>query len=244
MKRPDISAPATATGLGLLTLAATLFAAILAGLLLVSALASASPETSGAPVPASASTPAPASALPTVAPNPPAPNFTLDDQDGRAVSLADYTGKIVVLEWTNYDCPFVQRHAKAGTMRELAEKYKAQGIVWLAVNSTKSATREKDRDWIASNRLPYPILEDFNGKVGHAYGALTTPHMFVINAKGRIVYQGAIDDDRRMSGKATVNFVDQALSALTAGKAITVDRTQPYGCSVKYRDQEPAKQTS
>jgi len=179
--------------------------------------------------------PAPASPLPHVAPTPVAPNFTLQDQTGHAVSLIDFTGKVVVLEWINYQCPFVKFHAAAGTMRSLAEKYKAQGVVWLGINSTKTATRAKDREWIEQNKLPYPVLEDFEGTIGHAYGAKTTPHMFVINKEGRIVYQGAIDDDRRIEGKATVNYVDQALTALLAGKPIAQERTEPYGCSVKYR---------
>jgi len=167
---------------------------------------------------------------------PAAPDFTLSDQDGHATSLAAYRGKIVVLEWTNYECPFVQHHAAAGTMRKLEEKYRGQGVVWLAINSTGHASRESDRDWIAQNKLPYPILEDFEGRVGHAYGAKTTPHMFIVDPQGRLVYAGAIDDDRRLAGSPKVNYVDVALGELVAGKPLTVENNEPYGCSVKYRD--------
>lgn len=164
-----------------------------------------------------------------------APAFTLPDQDGKAHSLADYAGKIVVLEWTNYECPFVKYHGEKGTMKALAEKYAGQGVVWLAINSTKHATREKDREWIAQHELPYPVLEDFDGTVGKAYGAKTTPHMFVIAPDGAIAYDGAIDDDNRIAGKATVNHVEQALAALAAGQKVATARTAPYGCSVKYK---------
>jgi len=175
-------------------------------------------------------------ALPAAVPaQEPAPAFTLMNQEGRPVSLADYAGKVVVLEWTNYECPFVKHHAAAGTMKALAAKWGGQGIVWLAVNSTKHATRAGDAAWIAANALPYPILEDFDGRVGHAYGARTTPHLFVVGRDGKLAYHGAIDDDRRLDGKSTVNYVEQALAELTAGKPVSVPATEPYGCSVKYR---------
>lgn len=165
-----------------------------------------------------------------------APAFTLMNQDGKPVSLADYAGKIVVLEWTNYECPFVKHHAAVGTMKTLAAKWGGRGVVWLAINSTGHATREGDVAWIAANALPYPILEDFDGRVGHAYDALTTPHMFVIGRDGRLAYHGAIDDDRRLAGKPTLNYVEQALAELTAGRPVSVPATEPYGCSVKYRE--------
>lgn len=163
-----------------------------------------------------------------------APAFTLMNQEGRPVSLADYAGRIVVLEWTNYECPFVKHHAAVGTTKALAGKWREQGVVWLAVNSTKHATRELDAAWIASSALPYPILEDFDGKVGHAYGARTTPHLFIVGKDGRLAYRGAIDDDRRLAGKPAVNYVEQALAELTAGKPVSRPATEPYGCSVKY----------
>lgn len=169
------------------------------------------------------------------APGSVAPAFALPDQDGKTVRLADFAGKIVVLEWTNDECPYVKHHGAQGTMRALAEKYRERGVVWLAVNSTKHATREKNRGWIAQNKLPYPVLEDFEGTTGKAYGAKTTPHMFVIDASGKIAYAGAIDDDARLGGKPTVNYVEQALAELTAGKPVSTARTNPYGCSVKYK---------
>lgn len=169
------------------------------------------------------------------APGSVAPAFALPDQDGKTVRLADFAGKIVVLEWTNYECPYVKHHGAQGTMKTLAEKYRERGVVWLAINSTKHATREKNREWRAQNKLPYPVLEDFEGTTGKAYGAKTTPHMFVIDAAGKIAYAGAIDDDARLDGKPTVNYVEQALAELTAGKAVSVAKTNPYGCSVKYK---------
>ncbi len=166
----------------------------------------------------------------------PAPAFTLMNQEGKPVSLADYAGKIVVLEWTNYECPFVKHHATAGTMKSLAGKWADKGVVWLAVNSTQHATRALDAAWIAATGLPYPVLEDFDGRVGHAYGARTTPHLFIVGKDGRLAYEGAIDDDRRLAGKPAVNYVEQALAELTAGKPVSVPATDPYGCSVKYRE--------
>lgn len=161
----------------------------------------------------------------------PAPAFSLEDQDGKAVNLADLKGKIVVLEWTNPDCPFVQRHYQADTMTmtKLASKYKDSGVVWLAINSTNYMGRDKYKAWIKEHNLPYAILDDHTGAVGKTYGAKTTPHMFVIDKTGTIAYQGAIDDQ---AGK--VNYVAQALEELLAGKAVTIPETKPYGCSVKY----------
>lgn len=182
-------------------------------------------------LPVAATAQAPAAAAPEAA-----PAFTLMDQNGKPVGLADYAGKLVVLEWTNYECPFVKHHAAAGTMKALADKWREQGVVWLAVNSTKHATRERDAAWIAANALPYPVLEDFDGKVGHAYGARTTPHLFIVGKDGKLAYRGAIDDDRRLAGKPTVNYVEQALAELTAGKPVSLPATEPYGCSVKYRE--------
>lgn len=165
-----------------------------------------------------------------------APAFSLPDQDGRGHNLADYAGKIVVLEWLNPECPFVKFHGGKGTMRTLAEKYKGQGVVWLAVNSTKHGTRDADRAWIAEQKLPYPVLEDFDGKVGRAYGAKTTPHMFVIGRDGALAYQGAIDDDNRIQGAPKTNYVEAALAALVAGQPVATAQTTPYGCSVKYKE--------
>jgi len=165
-----------------------------------------------------------------------APEFTLKNFDGKEVSLSDYTGKIVVLEWFNYECPFVIYHyEKVTTMVELANKYKDKDVVWLAVNSTKHLTTEKNKNFAENYKLSYPILDDRSGKVGRAYSAKTTPHMFIINTKGNIVYDGAIDNSpmgRKKEG--VINYVDKALAELTGGKAISTPKTKPYGCSVKY----------
>jgi peroxiredoxin len=165
-----------------------------------------------------------------------APQFTLKNYDGKEVSLSDYAGKIVVLEWFNYECPFVKYHyEKPKTMASLAAKYKDKDVVWLAVNSTKHLKTEKNKAFAEEHKLGYPILDDRSGKVGRAYSAKTTPHMFIIDAKGRIVYDGGIDNSPMGSKKEkAVNYVDKALVELTAGKAVSIPKTKPYGCSVKY----------
>ncbi len=164
-----------------------------------------------------------------------APAFTVKDQDGRDVDLATLRGKIVVLEWTNPDCPFVQRHYRAKTMSTLADRFKDRDVVWLAVNSTNYMDATKGRAWRAQQGFSYPILDDHAGTVGHAYGAKTTPHMFVIDKTGTVVYQGAIDDDAAGASEGSArNYVAEALDAVTAGQAVRVAETKPYGCSVKY----------
>ncbi|MHC4982611.1 MAG: protein-disulfide reductase DsbD domain-containing protein [Planctomycetota bacterium] len=166
---------------------------------------------------------------------PPAPAFALADQDGSEVSLADFAGKVVVLEWINPDCPFVRRHhVKRKTMVELAGKYAEKGVVWLAANSTHYMDRQASKKWHSAWELPYPILVDTDGEVGRAYAAKTTPHMFVIDQAGGIVYQGAIDSDPSGKDPSCVNYVDAALEELLAGKPVGRPRTRPYGCSVKY----------
>jgi len=164
-----------------------------------------------------------------------APAFTLEDQTGKKVSLSDFTGNVVVLEWINPDCPFVQRHAQAKTMATLSEKYKGQGVVWIGINSTNYMNGEANRKWVADKGLSYVVLDDHEGTVGRAYAARTTPHMFVIDKSGTLVYQGAIDDDPSGNkGASANNYVDAALTEVLAGKAITAPQTKPYGCSVKY----------
>jgi peroxiredoxin len=176
-----------------------------------------------------------AAAPPAAAVGAAAPAFTLVDQTGRSVSLGDYAGKVVVLEWVNPDCPSVQRHAKARTMAALAEKYGGD-VAWLAVNSTNYMDAEDNRKWAEKNGLSYPILDDQDGRVARAFGARTTPHMYVIDREGRLAYQGAIDDDPSGDKPAKVNYVDRALGELVAGKAVSAPQTKPYGCSVKYSD--------
>ena len=164
----------------------------------------------------------------------PAPDFTLEDQNGKEISLSDFEGKVVVLEWINWDCPFVQRHYESGTMSDLAEAYPNEDVVWLAINSTHYATSDKDKEWIEKYDLPYPILSDPSGEVGKAYGAKTTPHMYIIDPSGTLVYNGGIDDDPQGSSNSPTPYVKQALEQVVAGDPVTVAETQPYGCSVKY----------
>jgi peroxiredoxin len=165
-----------------------------------------------------------------------APEFTAKDQDGREVDLAKLRGKVVVLEWTNPDCPFVQRHYRAKTMSTLADRFSGKDVVWLAVNSTNYMDAAKDRAWRSEQGFSYPILDDSAGTVGGAYGAKTTPHMFVIDKTGRVVYQGAIDDDAAGGNEASArNYVAEALDDVTTGKPVRVAETKPYGCSVKYK---------
>ncbi len=164
------------------------------------------------------------------------PEFTLKNYTGNPVSLSYYKGKIVVLEWFSYECPFVRYHyEQANTMTDLAKKYKNKNVVWLAINSTKHLTAERGREFARKHSIEYPILDDSAGKVGHAYEAKTTPHMFIIDSGGTLVYDGAIDNaPLGHSSEEYVNYVDKALAELTTDKEITTPKTKPYGCSVKY----------
>lgn len=165
-----------------------------------------------------------------------APAFTLNNYDGKKVSLSDFKGKIIVVEWLNYECPFVKYHyEKAKTMINLANKYKDKNVVWVAINSTSHQETAKNEEFAKQFKIPYPILDDRDGKTGRAYGATRTPGMFIIDTKGNIVYSGAIDNSPM--GKKTegvVNYVDNVLGEVIAGKAVSVPVTEPYGCTVKY----------
>lgn len=165
-----------------------------------------------------------------------ASEFTLKSFDGKTVSLSDYKGKIVVLEWFNLDCPSVKYHYDtATTMFDLANKYEDKNVVWLAINSTANTTSKKNKKFARKHKLPYLILDDRSGEVGRAYGAKTTPHMYIIDSNGYIVYKGAIDNSPMGSQKeGLINYVDKALAELTTGKAVSIQGTKPYGCSVKY----------
>ncbi|MEN8126357.1 MAG: thioredoxin family protein [Planctomycetota bacterium] len=168
-----------------------------------------------------------------------APDFTLKDLAGNDVQLSKLKGKIVVLEWTNYDCPFVKAHYndKTKTTRDLAKKYADKDVIWLTINSTHYATAETIRAWAEKHQLKHAVLIDSNGKVGKLYKAKTTPHLFVIDKTGKIAYQGAIDNAPRgkvPEGAEKVNYVDKALTELLEDKPVTVAKTKPYGCSVKY----------
>lgn len=164
-----------------------------------------------------------------------APAFTLQDLDGKTVSLADFQGKPVVLEWINPNCPFSRRHSEAKTMVTTADKH--PDAVWLGINSTNA----KHGDFLApdahkafneKNGIDYAVLYDSSGQVGRAYGAKTTPHMIVVDKDGKVAYNGAIDEGAMSGGKG--NHVDAALTALAAGKSPDPSTTKPYGCSVKY----------
>lgn len=174
----------------------------------------------------------------------PAPGFTLKDTNGKAVSLNDYKGKTVVLEWNNPECPFVKKHYESSNMQSLQSKYTKDGVVWLTVSSTEPAHPEyKNPDVMnallkASNASPSAYLMDESGATGKVYGARTTPHMYIINGEGTLVYAGGIDDKRSANIadiKIAKNYVAAALDELKAGKSVSVSTSTPYGCSVKYK---------
>jgi peroxiredoxin len=167
----------------------------------------------------------------------PAPAFTLKDESGKEHSLAQYKGKVVVLEWTNPGCPFVQRHYTANTMQKTFGGYDAQKVVWLAVDSTATNAPEKSAAWKKEKGFTFPVLQDPSGQVGKQYAAKTTPHMYVIDAQGVLRYEGAIDDDPRGNKKAgtPTNYVKGAVDALLSGKPVPSATTEAYGCSVKYK---------
>ena len=164
-----------------------------------------------------------------------APDFELTDQNGAPHKLSDYRGKVVVLEWTNPQCPFVQRHYSDGntTMIDLQKEF-GDDVVWMAVDSSHFVTAESASAWAEKKGIGYPILLDASGEVGQTYGAKTTPHMFVIGADGALLYDGAIDDDAPGKSDAPTNFVAAAVESALAGEPVETAKTKPYGCSVKY----------
>ena len=167
----------------------------------------------------------------------PAPNFTLKDQDGKLVTLNEFKDKVVVLEWFNDGCPFVQKWYKNGDMNKIAADYQAKGVVWLAVNSTGTADVAHNKVAAAQFDMLRPVLDDSTGEVGKLYGAQTTPQMYVIN-KGPMAYDGAIDStvstDVEDIAKST-NYVKAALDRVLADKPVEKAVTKSYGCSVKYK---------
>lgn len=172
-----------------------------------------------------------------------APAFELPDVNGEVHSLEQYAGKIVVLEWTNYDCPFVKKFYSVGAMQGWQEKYTGEGIVWLSICSSAPGKQGNftQEEWLErigkSGVKATAVLLDVDGKTGKAYGASNTPHIYVIDQEGKLVYQGAIDDKRSANPddiKDARNYLKEVLSALDAGKDIEVDKTKAYGCSVKY----------
>jgi peroxiredoxin len=172
-----------------------------------------------------------------------APNFKLVDSNGKEHSLSDFKGKLVVLEWINFDCPFVQKHYNSKNMQSLQLKYTKQDVIWLTVcSSTEAKQSNFTNDEINSRSKKHnakftAYLIDANGKVGKMYGAKTTPHMYIINKDGKLVYAGGIDDKASTDLEdinGAKNYVSLALDELLAGKNVSVQSSKPYGCSVKY----------
>ena len=175
-----------------------------------------------------------------------APEFTLASTNGKPVKLPDFKGQYVVLEWTNPGCPFVRKHYESGNMPSTQKLAKEQGIVWLAINSTETASGDylepsKLAQWINADHkgMPSAILMDQDGIVGKAYGARTTPHMYIINPQGTLVYAGGIDSipsARKEDIDKAMNYVKAALTDIKARRPIAQASTKPYGCSIKYKD--------
>lgn len=172
-----------------------------------------------------------------------APAFTSTATTGKPVSLADHRGKIVVLEWTNHDCPYVRKHYETDNMQALQKDATAQGVIWLTIISSAPDTQghvsASQADELTTSRKASPtaVLLDPTGAVGKMYGATNTPHMYVIDTAGTLVYAGAIDDrptTRRKDVQSARNYVRDALQAVAAGQPVKTPVTRAYGCSVKY----------
>jgi hypothetical protein len=174
----------------------------------------------------------------------PAPDFSLTDIAGKTHRLSEYRGKTVVLEWVNPECPFVRKHYnQSGNLPKLQQTYTAGGIVWLSINSAAAGKQgdfapERVQQWMQEvHAAPTHYFRDQDGAVGHLYGAKTTPHLFIVNPEGVLVYAGGIDSiasaDPADIAKAT-NYVDAAMADLKAGRPVAHANTKPYGCSVKY----------
>ena len=174
----------------------------------------------------------------------PAPAFTLTDTKGKQHNLADFKGKHVVLEWVNFGCPFVKKHYESGNMQSTQKKAVDKGVVWLSVCSSAEGKQGHmdPADWneeIADRKLASTaVLIDESGAVGKTYGAKTTPHMYIVNPDGILIYKGAIDD-KPSTNKDDIpgarNYVLAALDESMAGKPVSTASTQSYGCSVKYK---------
>lgn len=172
-----------------------------------------------------------------------APDFTLTDSSGTSHNLSDFKGKVVVLEWVNHGCPFVVKHYSPGNMQGLQAESTGKGVVWLSICSSAEGKQGyyTAEGWQKLNAekggKATAILLDPEGTVGKLYGAKTTPHMYVINAEGTLVYQGAMDDKPSTDSDdipGAKNYVKAALDEVLAGKPVTTGQTKPYGCSVKY----------
>ena len=172
-----------------------------------------------------------------------APDFELTDTSGKPVKLSDFKGRFVVLEWTNPGCPFVVKHYGTQSMQALQKEAAAKNVVWLSISSTARGHADylepaglsaQYKGW---GSAPTALLMDDSGKTGKAYGARTTPHMYVVDPKGLLVYAGGIDDKRSSDPedvKTAKNFVRVALNESLAGKPVSTPSATPYGCSVKY----------
>ena len=176
-----------------------------------------------------------------------APGFSALDTAGKSHKLSDFKGKLVVLEWTNPGCPFVRKHYSgdaSGNMQSLQKEFTGKGVVWLAINSTETGSADylvpaKLAGWMGEKQAqPSATLMDESGKIGQLYSAKTTPHMYIINPQGVLVYAGSIDSvaSARVDDiKTATNYIRQGLSEALGGKAISMANTRPYGCSVKYK---------
>lgn len=173
-----------------------------------------------------------------------APEITLTDTAGKTVRLSDFKGKHVVLEWNNPGCPFVRKHYNSANMQTLQKEAAGKGVVWLAVNSTEKSHQDYMTPavlakWMFDQQAaPTATLMDEAGEAGKAYGARTTPHMYVVNPQGVLVYAGGIDSIPSASAddiKTATNYVRQTMNEVVAGKPVSMPTTRPYGCSVKYK---------
>ena len=172
-----------------------------------------------------------------------APDFTATDSNGKVHKLSEYAGKYVVLEWTNRGCPYTQKHYNSGNMQRLQKEWTGRGVIWLTVVSSAPGkqgyvTATDENSYVNEVKAaPTAVLLDPTGALGHLYDAKTTPHMYIVNPQGTLIYNGAIDD-RATTDVADVNgaknYVSLALEEAMAGKTISAPATRPYGCSVKY----------
>ena len=178
-----------------------------------------------------------------------APDFTLADTSGKTVKLSDFKGKHVVLEWNNPGCPYVRRHYDSANMQTLQKEVTGKNVIWLAVNSTADshpdylAAAQLGRWMVQQKAAPTATLMDEDGKVGQTYGARTTPHMYLVDPQGMLIYAGGIDNlpsARGAEQKSATNYVRQGVNEALAGKTLSKPVTAPYGCSVKYKNASPA----
>ena len=173
----------------------------------------------------------------------PAPDFAVKDAKGGKVSLAELKGKVVVLEWNNFGCPFVVKHYSSKNMQKLQETYTAKNVVWVTINSGSKASGSylEPAEYVKKaeeqgSKATHLVVDEL-GVLGKTYGAKTTPHMYVIDANGTLVYNGAIDSKKSTDAAdiaSSTNHVAQALDEILAGKPVSTAKTEPYGCSVKY----------